>query len=105
MRAIQLFSGAPRPDRAAQNAQRYWQMPLKSIFYRQNTGSLFTLGAFSPYCLITGLDLSKHSPLALFVGRIRTNHPHHPAAAHNFAIAAHFLYRCSDFHDQTSKNN
>ena len=36
--------------------------------------------------------------LTLLVGGIRTDYPHHALAPDNSAIAAHFLYRSSDFH-------
>jgi hypothetical protein len=39
------------------------------------------------------------------MGWIRANHAHHTLAAHDFAVPAHFLDRCPDFHSYSPKKS
>src|SRR5262245_40134187 len=36
--------------------------------------------------------------------RVYTNHAHHTLPVHQLALVAHFLYRCSHFHNSKSSN-
>jgi len=42
---------------------------------------------------------ARRSTLTLLMARVGANHPHHTVATDDFAVATHFLDRCSDFHD------
>jgi len=45
-----------------------------------------------------GVAVARGLSLALLVARVGANHPHHAIAADDFAVSAHFLDRCSNFH-------
>jgi hypothetical protein len=49
-------------------------------------------------CPVNVISRSADSTLALLVARVGADHAHNTVAADDFAVAAHFLDRCSDFH-------
>src|SRR5690606_12627293 len=63
-----------------------------------------------PTCLFSGMFMPAIRAtftflltLTLLMTRVGTNHPHHAVAADDFAVPAHFLDRCPDFHELYSE--
>jgi hypothetical protein len=49
------------------------------------------------------MTMRAASTLALLVARILADHPHHPLAAHDLAVAADSLHGCQHFHCRSSE--
>jgi hypothetical protein len=63
---------------------------------RYPTAKKFAILASNLFML--NMTMRAASTLALLVARILADHPHHPLAADNLAVAADSLHRCQHFH-------